>query len=674
MPLAMDREIRFLYTANCYESISFRFNSIKTKGVNKMYKRMAVPMLLSFLFSLLFLSSASASLPAAPLQEGGAQNGTVRVRLSSLGSPASLTIIPSGEAIAEGGQSLHLSSGASVTVKRAGGSLLLAVNGVSTDMGASLTLRRAAREGGFRIAQSRVPGNVYPGDLRLILQNGALYIVAHVYIEDYLLGVLPYEMGNSSGLEALKAQAAAARTYTLRAMRGAGSRLWDVVDTTADQVYNGTPGGNANCRRAVEETRGIVLQNGASLTPAYYTASNGGQTESLKNAWGSADHAALTVKDDPFDRRNPDAVKKSLTVQAQGNQKNTVLQGLLDKKAAARFGAGAAVTAVHQVYAHTPKWPEPSRLFTSLTFDVDCTLSGQTVTGSLTFDIFKELEGPLGMSINSMKNELWDVSPSSSGFTVTARRFGHGIGMSQRGAMQMAREGFGYEQILAFYYQGCTRVRYTFSRAALPADQPLAAVSPTPGPTLIPETPGSGGAPTAAPAENTAAPAGAEALAAWVKVPQGSLNLRKHASDQAMVLRTIPQNEPVEVLKKGAKWCAVRYLGATGYAMTRFLSFTPPTPPPPSSAPVEKNSAEKEDLPAGAWKELKTAVLAQVISANVDKLNLRAENRKNARILFRVPGGEYLVVTAVGGDWCRVIYQEQTAYCMKKYLEYTLYE
>ena len=636
-----------------------------------MYKRNAALLILLFLFSILLPANASASLPSAPLRDGGAQSGIVRVRLSSLGSPASLNITSVGGAMAEGKQTLNISGGAGMTVKRAGGSLTLAVNGASYDMGASFTLRRAGSDGGFRIAQSRVKANVYPGDLRFTIQGGALYIVLSVYMEDYLPGVLPYEMGDSSGLEALKAQAVAARTYTLRAMRSAGSRLYDVVDTTADQVYNGTPSGSLNCKRAVEETQGIVLQSGASLIPAYYTASNGGQTESLKNAWGTADHAALTVKDDPFDLRNPDAMKKSFTVQSAGGQKNAALQGLLSKKAAVQFGAGAAVTAVHQVYAHTPRYAAPSLLFTRLTFDVDYTLSGQTLSGSLTFDIFGELEGPLGMSINSMKNELWSVTPTASGFTVTARRFGHGVGMSQRGAMQMAKEGYDYAQILAFYYTGCTRVRYAFSRGALPSAPPLTPVSPAPTPAPVP-TDQPAAAPTVSPAGN--APATSDPVtAAWVTTPQGSLNLRKHASDQAKVLRTIPQGEQVEVLKKGSKWCAVRYLGVTGYAMTRFLSFAPPSAPA-VSAPVEKNSEEKKDLPSGAWKELKTAVLAQVLCQNGDKLNLRAESRKNAKILFRVPGGEYLVVTAVSGGWCRVVYQDQTAYCMAKYLEYTLYE
>ena len=72
-----------------------------------------------------------------------------------------------------------------------------------------------------------------------------------------MLGVLPYEMDNSFPLEALKAQAVAARTYALKKM-SVQAATYDVVDTTSDQVYNGTPSGNARCAQAVQETSGIV--------------------------------------------------------------------------------------------------------------------------------------------------------------------------------------------------------------------------------------------------------------------------------------------------------------------------------------------------------------------------------------------------------------------------------
>ena len=68
-----------------------------------------------------------------------------------------------------------------------------------------------------------------------VAQSGGgykLYTIAHIYIENYLYGVLPYEMGNSAHLEALRAQAVAARTYTVRMMSSRAGRIYDVYDNT----------------------------------------------------------------------------------------------------------------------------------------------------------------------------------------------------------------------------------------------------------------------------------------------------------------------------------------------------------------------------------------------------------------------------------------------------------
>ena len=109
-------------------------------------------------------------------------------------------------------------------------------------------------------------------------------------------------MGNSTNIEALKAQAVAARTYTVRMMQNRASGLYDVKDTTSDQVYRGTPSGNANCVAAVDATKGIVLMYGSSYITTYYSASNGGQTE-IDRSGGA--YAYMKVKDDPFDYANP---------------------------------------------------------------------------------------------------------------------------------------------------------------------------------------------------------------------------------------------------------------------------------------------------------------------------------------------------------------------------------
>ncbi|MBR5111708.1 MAG: SpoIID/LytB domain-containing protein [Clostridia bacterium] len=671
-----------------------------------MYKRAILWLIvIGMLIAHMIPAGAESGLQSAPLNMGGAQGGVVRVRLSSLGNPASLKLTISGSYTVNG-SSLGSGTTVSVAFNRSSGQLSFTAGGATSNMGASFRLVR--QSGGVKIAQGREPGNLYPGDLQFTTQGGTLYVVAHVYIEDYLYGVLPYEMGNSSGLEALKAQAVAARTYTLNAMKNASS-LYDLVDTTADQMYNGTPSGNENCRRAVDETRGVAVKNGNEYTATYYTASNGGQTETVKNAWNVSGPDYLAVKDDPYDLSNPDSRVNTVRVSASNPQSGKMGQ-LLNSKAAAAFGAGASVTSVYAVTPHTPKYAYPSRLYTKLDFEVGYTLNGETAAGILTFDIFGELESALGMSINTGKNELWSVAQSGDTFIISARRYGHGVGMSQRGAMQMARMGYTYDQILAFYYPGCVRVLYTLDQPLAPTDTPAPqaqALSPVAtawvntesGSLNLRSAPNGSAkvlcaipqyesipiydrgetwcqtsyngyqgyvmarflsfgerstAPAAKPAPTAAQPQ--NGLTAQVATEKGSLNLRSAPNSSAKVLCTIPQYDQVAVLDQGPDWCRVVYEGREGYAMTKFLTFAP--------SPTAFTEA---------MRPLDVPVLARV-NTPLSTLNLRAGCSTDTRILLEIPRNEYVTVTAVGDTWCAVTYRETAGYCMMQYLEFTLYE
>lgn len=76
----------------------------------------------------------------------------------------------------------------------------------------------------------------------------------------------------------------------------------------------------------------------------------------------------------------------------------------------------------------------------------------------------------MGLSINISQNELITVSDIGSAFMIESRRYGHGVGMSQRGAQQMAAQyGMTYEEILGFYYPGMGLLQYDLPRSELPA-------------------------------------------------------------------------------------------------------------------------------------------------------------------------------------------------------------
>ena len=569
------------------------------------------------------LPAAAETVAAAPLSiQSGAQNGMVRVYLSSLGQPSQVDVTIYGSYSLDGTGATALQNGSTVRVdfNASTGQLTLNRNGVSTAMGTDFRLRRHETSGdnGVKIRQARVSGNLYPGDLQFksALSGGKyrLYVIAHVFIEDYLYGVLPYEMGNSSALEALKAQCVSARTYTLRAMQAASARSYDLVDTTNDQVYNGTPAGNARCRQAVDETRGIVAMNNGAFTATYYTASNGGQIESVRNIWGFTGYDYIRVKEDPYDYQNPYAEVRTFTVSGEGAQRSATLQNLLITKAAQVFGTpDVALLAVTDVTPHTPRYAAPSRLYTKMDFSVRVSAGGQTREGKLTFDIFSELEKPMGMSINADQNELWTVIRTSGGFTVQARRFGHGTGLSQRGAMRMGELGYTYDQILGFYFEGCQRVQHSFVRSILSPVTSGASQEQ-----LSADTPAS--IPASGSGSGVVQAAGAA----------GEVALRVAASSAADIITGLPHGAAVSVHALVNGWYLISYGVLCGY--------------------VQQDGLKVNGNPDGQGKAA-TVLTAYGTVTNTNYLNLREGPGMNTTVIGTVPAGTVLPLISISGDW-----------------------
>lgn len=680
-----------------------------------------------YLAALLMLCQLMAYLPAAAEDvvvasaklrtASNVQDGMVRVLLSSMGYPTALDITLSGAFVADGAQDVELPAGAriSVSMNTSTGELTLKYGSAQYGMGKTVALRRRATEdaNGFKIAQAKKSGNLYPGDLYLSARTSGnqwrLHPVAHVYIEYYLHGVLPYEMGNSAPLEALKAQAVAARTFTLRRMNTSNT-LYDLTDTTSDQVYYGNSDNTARCTQAVNETKGISLMVDGRLAATYYTASNGGQTESVANAWGSSGYTESIVRDDPFDFQSTASTVKSgfIYKNNQHSSQPDALKKLLNQKASALTGQTATVQRINAISLHSPKYDAPSRLYTKMTLSVTAESNGREFPLDVTCDVFGELEAILGISINSGSNELWSVTEESSAFRISARRYGHGIGMSQRGAMQMATLGYTYDRILGFYYNESYRMQNTFSHTILesvgnstitttekPADITTSdAVTAT---VTLTDTNSTVNVRAAA-SENAVVrgtlPHGAQVIIiandgtwcevktaelegyikaefltyntdeepyatpspevpavigyAYVTTPSGSLNLRSAADSDSLILAQIPRMTKVPLYETKSGWACVLYNGQKGWVMTSFLTMTG-TENPDADSKEEGNETAK--VTGGG-------------------LNLRAAPSTAARLFVQIPDGTIVNVIEKSGAWSKTTYRGYTGWVMSKYLTF----
>ncbi len=583
--------------------------------------------LAALLLTLLALLPVPAAWADSGVVQGTTVSGTVRVYLSSMASNTSVDVTIDGSYSIGGDSSKALARGETITVRNSGGTLHLNRNGQSQTMGSRFKLRRhqSAGDNGVRIAQARKPQSLYPGDIEFIAKGGNVQVIVHVYMEDYMRGALPYEMDNSFPLEALKAQAVAARTYALKKM-SAQAATYDVVDTTSDQVYNGTPSGNGRCVQAVQETSGIVGTVNGEYMASYYTASNGGQTESVANAWGSGSYNYLQIKDDPYDLRNGASIAKSVTFYRDGTTSIPALTALLETEAAALVGAyDVDITGITSVVPHTPKYGAPSRVYSKV--DVGLTLAGYgNVT--VTLDYFNQIESLCAMSINVLKNETLTVAETVGGYKLTARRFGHGVGMSQRGAQQMADEGMSYDQILEFYYPGLTRTRYTMTR------------------TILPSIDGT--------TDDTVQEPVTDARSAVVTLsnPLDSLNLRREPNTSSAILATMAHGTQVTLLEMGSAWSRVQYGTLSGYVKNAYISVEDESVTEPPSGVVSRGTA--------------TVALAD----ESQTLNLRAAPTVNASVLAHLRHGQTLTVLERYEKWTYVQMGALSGYVANDYIIY----
>jgi len=128
----------------------------------------------------------------------------------------------------------------------------------------------------------------------------SLTVINMVDIEDYVKGVIPYEMSNTWPLEALKAQALTARTFAIRSLGRHGSNGADLCTEVHCQVYRGRGQANERTDRAVIETRGMFVTFEGSPAETVYASSNGGASESSENVWMEA-RPYLRGVVDPFE-------------------------------------------------------------------------------------------------------------------------------------------------------------------------------------------------------------------------------------------------------------------------------------------------------------------------------------------------------------------------------------
>ena len=354
----------------------------------------------------------------------------------------------------------------------------------------------------------KVDNRAYRGKIALkIIDEFKLLTINYVELENYQYGVVPNEIPSSWGMESLKAQALAARTYAVYNI--APRQLYDMEDNQNSQVYMGYDYEKSSTNRAVDETEGEMIYYDGELIQAFYHSTSGGSTENSENVWyeelpylrgvddkfsdnSGSPHTTwqttyykediirlLNLADNDVDELYEIQIKKVsennrvvecifLTDAGEISYKKENARILLGLKSSwfsiVNGNAFYFITEYFPVIDSQEAETPPSRggildLITEeeteeTRNEIEFETGSMTGKYAITEDGIKKINREK-LSFISLNGTV-TVDTNSEQYNFEGRGWGHGIGMSQYGAKQMAEEGYTYNEILQHYYTGVT--------------------------------------------------------------------------------------------------------------------------------------------------------------------------------------------------------------------------
>lgn len=379
----------------------------------------------------------------------GATGGEMQVRVGlvvdspslQVGGTAGVDLID-----AEGRVRGRAAAGQTRVARRAGAGVEVEGGGEVVRVPAGLTLRPV--DGG----EVLVNGKRYRGEVLLRPTERGLTAVNVLAMETYLLGVVPLEIGAGrppEELEAVKAQAVAARTYAVRHMGRRESLGFDIYGSTMDQVYGGADADDPVSARAVRETRGEIIMYDGKPIEAFYHSTCGGHTAALEEVWVGEPRPYLTAVSDARPGGGFYCESSNRFRWSESWTRSELLE-TLERGLSAHVGRDVEVTRVESMTV-TGRTPSGRTEAVSIRTDAgDFRVRGDSIRWVL--------RPAPNRILNSALIELHpEGSGEVTGLTVDGGGWGHGIGMCQIGAVARAREGQSYREILTTYYRG-TRI------------------------------------------------------------------------------------------------------------------------------------------------------------------------------------------------------------------------
>lgn len=308
---------------------------------------------------------------------------------------------------------------------------------------------------------------MYRGKLNFYVKGSNIHAINELGMQDYLYGVVPKEMVSSWELEALKAQAVVAKNYTITNYNKHKADGFNVCATTHCQVYGGYSAEQEKTNRAVDLTEGIIMTYNSSPAEGYFHASSGGRTESIGNMWNYSLDYMVGVDDKyslgtPYDNWQvsftPEEIrtallKKNIDIGSivglkilKTSENDRVMElGVLGTK-------GMYTLKKDNIRSTLGSSKLKNTYFTLQNSSISRTYSSNnTLISNKKLDgTFSDMDSFFSYRFGSSNQEF----VSAGTYVFLGKGNGHGIGLSQYGANNMAKQGYNFEEILKHYFRG----------------------------------------------------------------------------------------------------------------------------------------------------------------------------------------------------------------------------
>lgn len=324
----------------------------------------------------------------------------------------------------------------SITITPVGGGYALSTGETVNDF-----VRIVPMKGAILNVQTGGMGGTYTAFRGIIvIQRSAInnvWVVNHVELEDYMQGIA--EVPEGWPQQAQMAQMTAARTYAVKQRsHSAAVDIFDLYDDTRSQVYYGYnyEKSRPNLVAAAQATKGMVIKHGGQPINAYYFSDSWGSTEASYNVWGKGNPALsipyLQAVTDPYSRAS--------------DWNYTLTQDYLKTRFDTTLGIAATGSDDIKSIEVTERFSSNHAKMVRFTM-----VSGRTINvPSWDFDYYTNNNDIRSMAFNIVATG----DPARPDFLFTGKGWGHGVGMAQWGARNMADQGFDYKRILTYYYTG----------------------------------------------------------------------------------------------------------------------------------------------------------------------------------------------------------------------------